>query len=65
MPQLARLSKLTTGANMSARRKLNTSYVNGSILIGGLAGFAAGSYLVGVVCAGLLLAGALNNRDIR
>jgi hypothetical protein len=50
---------------MSARRKLNTAHVNGAILIGGLVGWVAGSYLLGFACAGILLAGAMNNRDIR
>jgi hypothetical protein len=31
---------------MSARKKLNTAFINGSLLIAGLAGLATGSWVV-------------------
>jgi hypothetical protein len=36
----------TKGERMGAKKKLNVAYVNGSLLIAGLAGLAAASWVV-------------------
>lgn len=50
---------------MSARRKLNTSYFNGALIVGGLVGYATGSYWVFAAVAVLMVATSINNEDIR
>lgn len=50
---------------MSARRKLNRAYVNGSFIVAGIAGMATGSWVVFLVAAGILLTLNVANGEIR
>ena len=50
---------------MGARKKLNSAYFSGSLLMAGLAGWLTGSWLVLVVGVLILVAINVNNGDIR
>ena len=50
---------------MSARKKLNTAYIGGSIVMAGAFGMMAGSWLVFVVVLAILVAFQLYEGNIR
>lgn len=50
---------------MSAKRKLNVAYSSGSLLIAGLLGCAADSFIVFLVALAALVAGAFYLGEIR
>lgn len=50
---------------MSARLKLNSAAIQGALIIGGLIGWAFGSWLAFFITAVTILATALHSRDIR
>jgi hypothetical protein len=50
---------------MSARKKLNRAYLNGSLIIAGLIGVTAGSWGVFFVAAGVLLLANVASGEIR
>lgn len=50
---------------MSARRKLNSAYFNGALIVAALLGYATGSVWVFLAGIAIMLATAVNNQDIR
>jgi hypothetical protein len=50
---------------MGARKKLNSAYFLGSLLVAGLAGLLTGSWLVLLVGLAVLVGINVNNGDIR
>lgn len=50
---------------MNARLKLNSSAIHGALIIGGLIGWAFGSWLAFLIAAGAILATAFHSGEIR
>lgn len=50
---------------MSAKHKLNAAHINGTLLIATLFGIASESFIVFLLVASLLIAGAMHDGSIR
>lgn len=50
---------------MSAKHKLNTSYMNGALIVAGLIGAISGSWTVFTIALAALVIGAVHAGDIR